>query len=30
VLAYCESAAMTDSANVWREQLLRTEAWSDE
>jgi aminoglycoside phosphotransferase len=30
VLAYCESATMTDSAQVWREQLRRTEAWSDE
>jgi hypothetical protein len=30
VLTYCESAAMTDSAHVWREQLRRTEAWSDE
>ena len=30
VLSYCESAAMTDSAHVWREQLRRTEAWSDE
>lgn len=30
VLAYCESGGMVDSARVWREQLRRTEAWSDE